>query len=513
MDSSSALGYLRKIKILGFREEELKLPILEKHTYTHEIPSEENFGEFLEFKMDSFYQSLLFSDFPYSIKGCFAFSLIADEIKKIGKIGNIENKEEKTGISCMVLEKTKNTKWAEKIKMLKSKKLNESEIKKFFDSIPSKAYTNCLLETRFIVYGDRKDVHGYIKITKEWRKMFSMPFKKAVWHDIEEEFIAAYALKENVYGVKEFAPLLGSLVFAATPTTEYSWKRKTVAIGLVETVWNSLENLYGTKNISYLKDFIVLSLGLKNAVFAEKNGKRMYAPEFFVNMEYLLAKAEIEKTNNNFEEALFFLRTAAELSFLGLRNAPFEGKMLALLKFFDENENVLSHRFRIESNLAKVLNIENRKNARFGDLFSLIYTPSAATSQSLIKIDEKYRIFWKKLGCFNAILFLVKTENKDKGRACISFLEEESVVPRGSDIFKVEEKDSRIIVKRMMCYKSGKAKEIEQHLKKISEISEQRFIDEKNSLMEIGSWGYAVYKIVMKQETIAFVLLDSKKVY
>lgn len=524
MDFETAIRYMKKVKELGFRDQEIEIPIPEEEEVEAEIPSEENFDELLDSSAASFHQSILLSKFQHTIKGSFAFSALSQELANITP----KPKKGKDAFAFMFT-KIGNGK-PELIEEIKKNPF------KAFDMLPEKATHKHEITKQFCVHGDGKNVHCFIKFHTSWRKIFSIPYEKGIWHIPENEFVAAYALGKNIHGLREFNPSLENILYAATKKSEYGWLKNGLDVkGLVESA-NSFAEIYtkyaGTIPVRYFKEFLVLSGLMRNAALVQWRDSTMFAPEFFANVPYMLARVVNEKNNGNNAEALYLLRSVKDLALLPLRCAPFEGKMLALTKYFDQIENLAGIKFVLEPDVVGMLTslgvdfadaeknfiklkegkdffVHNGKiSVDFGTLLSILHTISIFRQ----KIEQKtFQVpeLWKELRSQNAKLFVA---SYDEG-AKLSLLESETQIARGSDVIKVEEFFSRIVVKRAMVCESGKAKEIKPHLTRIIELADKKSLDEKSGLEEMGSWGECVYEISTKGKKAVLALLSAKKFY
>ncbi|MEW6529161.1 MAG: hypothetical protein AB1391_04685 [Candidatus Micrarchaeota archaeon] len=535
LNFDNALIFLKRVKSLGFRAEEIGIPLPEEKDYISEIPDKENFDEFLDADSDSFHQSLIFSNFPYTKKGAFAFAALSNEIaKNMPEIKKETKKEVKREIKentemdkarIFRFGKIRDADWRSRIE-----NRSTSNIEMILDSLPnSMTLLDKTLKTQYAVYGDGNDVNCYAHVGKKWKRLFSIPFSENTWHVPGKHFIAAYSSDNGIY--KDFHPSLGNVVFAATRFAEYGWICEEVNIkNLKDSAAPFAElydEIYSLENYEQFLDLFVFFSLLKNAQFAEMGGKKIYAPEFFANIQYLFSKAEAEIARSSMKEALFFLRTILDLSLLALRVAPFGGKMLSVTKFFDENENLASRTFALSESIAEMLRnlridleksekqvskfspkrgkdyaIKNgRIYANFGTLIALL------NASDFFSTRMKKNEFWSSLRSDNAALFIASYEN---GEQFLSVLDEETIVARGSDLIKVELIMRKIIVKRAMILEYGKAKEIKSHLVKLIDVADKRSVDERNFLEETGNWGEAIYEFAGKEN---MVLINSKRFY
>lgn len=500
MRIEDAIGYLKKAKALGFAEREIGIPLPEEKAGEAAVPAQENFENFLEESgEESFHCSLLLSEFPYSVKGTIAFSTLSAEIAE-----GMPAYEEGAYAKMRYFAKTGKKGLGGEIEKAGS----EEGIAKLMSGLPAKTK-----EARFAVHSDGKLVRCFVRIGSGWKKISSMPFSEGVWPVQGGKFLAAYAAGSGIYGNREFNPALGNALFAATSEGEYGWVERKVGTKKIERAADEAAGIYsemfGLEETVQLRDFTVLSALLKDAQFAEANGKIMHAPEFFVNVQYMLARAESEKKAGNGAEATFLLRAASDISMLALRAVPLGGRMLALAKYFDACENAAGEIFAVDEGLAAALEkngvVRKKGEARmpFSNLLGQICDASFFSKRN----DNAG--FWRELKSENAALLLATYGH---GHA-ISLLGEDAAVARGSDVYKIELFGSKLVVKRAMVLETGNAKEIKAHLSRIISVADKRAVDEKYAIEEMGSFGEAVYEIVRRKEGNAIALVSSKRFY
>ncbi len=513
LNFENALIFLKYVKSLYFSIGEMEIPLPEEKEYAVEISDKENFEEFLDSNSDSFHQSLIFSDFPFTKRGAFAFAALSTEIAKTAP-----QLEKGKDAKIFSFGKIKNTDWNSRIEDVN----NPNKINRILDSLPCNATLNPKIKTQYAVHSDGTNVNCYMRINN-WKKYLSIPFSENVWQIPGKRFLAVYSADNGIY--EGFHPSIGNLVFAATPHIEYGWISEEVNIKNLRDVAIEFaefyDEIYGLKNSKQFLDFFVLSSILKHNAFAEVGTKKMYSSEFFANIPYMFLKAEMEIAKNNLQEAHFLLRTISDLSLLTLRAAPFGGRMLSLTKFFNEKENIALREFVFSEGVVEMLRsleidleksvsnapfvLKKGKNysiekgqifMNFGTLIALMHASGFFT---------KYKnAFWNSLRSANAALFLASYKDK------LSILEEETIVARGSDLIKIEFTNHKIIIKRAMILENGKAKEIKLHLAKLIEIVDKRSVNERNFIEEIGNYGEVVYEFAGKEN---MVLVSSKRFY
>ncbi len=167
MNLADALGYLKKVKTLAFRDEELGIPIPEKKEAGAEIPAEENFGEYLESNGESPYELLLLSEFPYSARGAFAFSALSAELSRAFMPMRKDGGKGKT----IRFGKKRNADFTDIIGNFE----NGKNIQELFKTLPEKINVWRQLETKFLVHCDGKTASCFMKLAAGWKKMFSLP--------------------------------------------------------------------------------------------------------------------------------------------------------------------------------------------------------------------------------------------------------------------------------------------------------------------------------------------------
>ncbi len=511
MRTADALHYLKRVKALGFREEEIDIPIPLEKMPGVEIPAEENFPEMTGAGQESFHETLLLSDFPYSMKGAFAFSALSTEFVEIAA-GDLEKKEvTEKGKTAKIFRfaKKKSADWAARI---------DDAGKSFaiFDSLPETASGRPGLKIKFALHGDGKNAHCYVKIAGRWKKIFSLPLdsgggkpesgRRIWWHVPGKKFLATYSGGGDIYEKKQFNPSLGNLIFVATPDAEYGWiAEERDCRELAEAGEEFAEIRFGGKdaNAQRFADFFVLSALLKDAAYAEMKGKVMHTAEFYANVPYMLARAEAEKAKGNRGEALLLLRTVSDIALLALRCAPFGGRMLEVAKYFDANEDIAQKKFALDKGLTPLLKgLWEKKSSKieFGEIIKALHASGFSLARPAL---------WKELRGERAALLIASHHDG----LSLSLLDEESKIAAGSDIMKIELVGTKIIVKRAMVCESGNAKEIKAHLARIIEIGDRRSIDEREYISEMGSWGEAVYEIVKKNGRSALACVSAKRFY
>jgi hypothetical protein len=244
---------------------------------------------------------------------------------------------------------------------------------------------------------------------------------------------------------------------------------------------------YGGGSRRRWKEFFTLAALSSGRAFVEMGGRRLCAPEFFANPDYMLARAETEKRKGRRAEALFLLRTVSSLAALALRTSPLDGRMLALRKFYDSAENVAQREFAVDG---KVMELAGKKGdagrAQFGQVAMSLHSSGFFKAKA-----ADVPAFWGKLGSKGAALF--SASYADGAR--LSLLDEDTQVERGSDIYKLEQAGQRLVVRRAMALESGKAKEIKQHIARMIGTAEMKSLDEAERAEDFGVWGEAVYAI------------------
>lgn len=268
-----ALAALRTVKSLGFRENEMEIPVPEEKPRQAEIPQDANFEELLDTGADSFHQSLLFSDFPYTQKGAFAFSMLSSQIAAAAP-----EPEKGTGARLFRFAKARNADWAEAIEDAK----NPARLAKALDSLPASASSDRVMATKYAVHGDGRNVHCFMLLAGSWKELFTMPFSDGAWHVPGGKFLAAYSSGKGVYPAAGFHPSLGNLVFAATPYAEYCWVSEQAGASALKSAAQQFadfyDETYGLESSGWFADFFALSALIKNAAFAEIGEKGSTAP-------------------------------------------------------------------------------------------------------------------------------------------------------------------------------------------------------------------------------------------
>ncbi|VVB98288.1 Uncharacterised protein [uncultured archaeon] len=525
MDFDGALGLLRRVKSLGFREEETEIPLPDGEGRIADTLAPEAYGEFADSPADSLHQSLIFSGFPYTPRGSFAFSALVAEISKTA--GAEPRKGE--GARAARFGKSKNsTKWRETIDAAGAQKAAADA----FAALPRKGGPGGASETQFAVNCNGKSVQCSMRLGAGWKLLFSMPFREGVWPVPGSRFIIAYSGGRGIYGEGGFNPALGNLVFAATPDAEYGWITERLdSAGLSEAAAEFADiyaQVHGAGGARQLREFFILAALLGGNAFAEAGGKRLHAPEFFANTEYMLAKAESEKAKGNMAEALFQLRTVSSLAALSLRASPLDGKMLAQKKFFDGVENAAPREFALDGKTTALLerlgaDFEHPEKAKLklakGKQYSVQGGKISMDFGMLAMAMHNAGFFggdagaapalWSQLRSKNAALFAASYA----GGHTLSLLDEDTEITRGSDIFKVEQTGQKMVVRRAMALESGKAKEIKQHLARLIESAEMKSLDESERAGDFGIWGEAVYALARGEGGTVLALERSKRFY
>ncbi|MDD5337221.1 MAG: hypothetical protein PHS02_01945, partial [Candidatus ainarchaeum sp.] len=360
------------------------------------------------------------------------------------------------------------------------------------------------------------EVRVFMRLGGAWKEVFSVPYTENTWPVKEDEFVACYALGENIYGSREFNPSLSSTLYAATRKGEYGWINEEVGIGgLLETSEFSGDNpAFG----QFLAFAYMLSLGH----VARIKERAMRVPEFYANVPYMLVKAGVEKNKGNGQESLFLLRSVCDLSLVSLRFSPLGGRMLQLRRYFDMRENLMNRKFALSASVLKMLSAMGLRkggpviltkgdfSAKGGKTYmtfgALLWAMKAA---SIKGARWKGPVFWSALKSQNAKLFAASYWKEDT----LDLLDEETQLARGSDIIKVEEFFSKLTVRRVMVQESGRAKEIKAQLAKAIELADGCSTEKNAFLDRPGSCGEAVYETAAKGRKAALALLSSKRYY
>ncbi|MFA5077227.1 MAG: hypothetical protein WC488_02265 [Candidatus Micrarchaeia archaeon] len=514
MDFDMALRCLKTVKRMGFREQELGLPIPDAAPCAAAVPHEDNFSGFVESEDDSSYRELMLSDFPSTSKGAFAFGCVMHGLGKA--LGDYSEDSEKNGSALRFGMKNRNghDEWLD---ALASGKNTDSVL----DSLPAKAKHEREIERAFAVHSDGEDVKVYMKFGKGWKKAFAVPYTENTWPVKEDEFLAAYALGTGIYGGREFSPSYSSALYAATRKGEYGWISEEFGIG---NLMGSASELHNSLAEPGFGQFLAFAYLLSKGQVARIRERTVRAPEFYFNVPYALVKAGVERNRGNMQESLFLLRCVSDLSLLTLRFSPLGGRMLALAKYFDGMENMANRRFALSGSVVKMLRDIGMGTKKGGPLalekkdFSTRGGKTYMTFGALLWAMKAAAIrgakwegpeFWASLRSQNAKVFVMSYGEED----ALDLLEEETEVTRGSDIVKVEEFFSKLVVKRAMALESGRAKEIKAHLARIIEVADKRSADEKALLAENGSCGEAVYEAAARGKRAALALVSSKRFY
>ncbi len=518
MDFDDSISILRRVKELGFREEEIGIPIPSEGPGKSEVPSAENFSAFLEAQQESPHRSRLLSDFAYTPKGAFAFAPLAMALAAAAG-----EPAAGAGISAFRFAKVKTGNFSKAIRDARE----PGRQGEAFSLLKPKAGGGRELEAQVVVHGDGKSANCHIKVGGGWRKLFSIPITEGVWPVGGREFLIAYAYGKNVYGSREFSPSLGNLVSALGPDAEYGWIEERKDAKALSFAAAGFAGIYVEENSlpegREFAGFFALSCAKGNGAYAEMGGKTMHSPEFFANINYMLARAEYEKGKGNEAEALFHLRTCADLAFLSLRASPLGGRMLELSEFFHACENMAGKVFTLDKGAIAFL---ESLGADFGNGGKIRLTGGKDYSVQAEKVSMSLgtlawvalssgflhggkNAFWKELRSQGAILLVASYA----GGPRLALLEEDTEVARGSDVLKMELSGQKLLVKRAMALESGKGKEIKAHLARIIEVADRRSLDESALISEMGSWGEAVYGIARGAGTSVLALEGSRRFY
>ena len=522
MNAKEVFGHIARIREAGFRENEMNIPSVSRKRREAQALPEDIAEDIEDGQMESTHQKLLLSDYPYTIKGSFAFALLSSGLWKdmeAGKGSLIE--ENRASGTVYKFGKTKASNWAEKIA-----NLDESGIKSVADSIQANVPREMTTEAKFAVHGKGNEAHIYEKTGNSWKRIFSMPFEHGIWPVPGDKFLMLYSAGKNIYNRPEFNPSLGYAIWGASPSVEYGWSIGTEdCSAILETASEMAEDYAdcgGAIKTRQFREFSALSYLMRDAAFAEFEGRRMHSPEFSANIPYMIARANVEKKLGNYQEALFMLRTASDLALLFLRASPFEGEMLELPKFFDANENVAPLNFSLELSVLELFGVRGIKIE--GKLKKTGGGEKEGAGERTLREGKDYFTKDNKICMrFGALLHLLISSPQrpeqviflaeyGAGMPALSVLGQEKTLMRGSDIFKAEFLPEEASVKRAMVLENATGGDIKKHAGDMLKVAELKA--QGGALEEMGSWGLARYALATgADKKDAMALMDSRRFY